>query len=876
MRNSQNHSQCTRDLSKVQDHQPDKTMTRQLDSHDSHFCQGCRAYHNYAEEADLNIDMPIPRPFPLPTAPPKGYHGPALPPQLEAERRLLHEQASMTAHQGAQGHVKHFVTQMVDELMTNTAHTHHHPLPHPAMVDSPFSEEEEDYDDEDYDDDDEDDNEDKDESQEGSRDYYDPHEQLAFSRMLAQEERLRLDNERMQRLEERKARDEERRLKEEQRHREREEKAHVEAVRKAEEDKVRQQEQEEKDRLHREKLQHELKRKRLIAEADQRCRSFLFHCARKGQLETVKQVMSMTPTTVATEQDMAKQSEPSVLLPMPASANALRLDVWEYSSYQEGVGFVSDEKGTQMTLLHAAVASGCAPLVDYLIAQGAPLSAVDKDGAIPLHTLALQPAPLSSSALAIGSALINAAPHLVDYPTIDSGRNALHIAADYGHHDLVHLLLTEGKARLTFADLSGVTAESIASRNLQKAEAKGDHKLVKAYKATLQHLQRAMAAHLQAQKLREGALSEAKRREEELKRQEEEQDRQARLRREERLKAELKRREEMEKDLENIRLGSSSGTGDRKKKKKKKRSSAAAEAARADHPVESSNEKVVKILQRPLSASLQSTSNTPSSPIPLQRIASPSPPHKTLGRPPPLSRIQSRPNSRLSLEARISDASPVVTSRKLSPPPNPTTISSPPSDPPLSADFYSLPIHANALPSPILANNLHSPARSVLSSWPTDPNEAISPPAMVRTPSLGRNIWGAGPLSPAIHEDHPSSPIANSPFVSPSKLPEESKQAAEVSEDNDAVRGLLDMLDQEDDDDDDDDDRLSTPAKRRHLINEGISSHESSLLNNLTSTLGLTPSPSDSLSKAPSNSKHIAPPGLTLFSQQQEAGYSWW
>ena len=155
----------------------------------------------------------------------------------------------------------------------------------------------------------------------------------------------------------------------------------------------------------------------------------------------------------------------------------------------------------------------------------------------------------------------------------------------------------------------------------------------------------------------------------------------------------------------------------------------------------------------------------------------------------------------------------------------------------------------------------------MLSSWPTDPDEATSPPAMVRTPSLGRNIWGAGPLSPAIHEDHPSSPIVNSPFVSPSKLPEESKHAAEVSEDNDAVRGLLNMLDQEEEDE-----RLPTPTKRRTLIHEGLAAHESSLLNNLTSPLGLTPLPYDNFSRVTPKEKTFVPPGLSLFPQYQEAG----
>ena len=703
MRSALNNSHCTHDIQESQNHQVDMTKTRQPDNaQDSYYCQGCREYHNYAEGADVKIDVPILPP--PPTAPPKGYHGPAQPPQLNAERRLMHEQVqtSMSAHNGAQGHVKRFVNQMVDELLTNTAHRHPHshsnPHPHPAMVDSPFSEEEEE-EEEDYDDEDE---EDEDESQEGSRDYYDYHEQEAISRMLAEEERLQIEKQRILRWEERKAREEERRQKDEQRRREREETARMEAARKAKEDKLRQQEQEEKAKIHREKLETGLKRKRLIAEADQRCRSFLFECAGKGRLETVTQIMSMTPTTVATEQDIAKQSDPSLVLPMPASAIPLRLDGWEYIQYQEGVGFVSDEKGTQMTLLHAAVASGCAPLVDFLIARGAPLSAVDNDGAIPLHTLALQTAPLSSSALAIGSAIINAAPHLVDTPTIDSGRSALHIAADHGHHELVYLLLTVGKARLTFADLYGETAESIALRHLKKAEAQGDDNAARAYTKTLQHLQYAMATHLEAQKLREGALSQAKRREEELKRAEEEQDRQARIRREERLKADMKRREEMEKDLENIRLGSVSAAADRKKKKKKKRSSAAAEAAKLDLPVESPNDKIVKILQRPLSS-------TPSSHLPSARLVSSVPPasvHSRQVRPPPSMRVGSRSNSRLSLEAMTSDASPVVASRILSPPldsQSRPTILSPPSDPPLSADFYSLPVHANALPSPISA-----------------------------------------------------------------------------------------------------------------------------------------------------------------------------
>ncbi|KAG0243138.1 hypothetical protein BGW41_002778 [Actinomortierella wolfii] len=474
--------------------------------------------------------------------------------------------------------------------------THHHQHPGPACacgkdhsdnsVDAMFPDDsyEDEPDDEDGDEEDEDDDEDEDDEEDDDDEIIDDdedeeedvadgyshyYEEKSVTIMLREEEKRRLDTERRVREEERRLKEELRKKKELERLKLKKEKDRILLLQRLRLEDEERRKKEALERQRREKLEDEMRKKREAAEADQKARSFLFQSTSMSQVAVVKQMISSTPEESASIADA----------PRFATTAAIKLTGWEFATVIEGVGEVPDEKGIQETLLHVAVRVGCLELVQFFISKGSPLDALDVDGRTPLHTAAKH-----STSIEICKILVEKGSHHIDKTCINSGRTALHYAAQNGYADLVSLLL-EHHARLTATDVEGNTPESLAKAGLanETKAAGGNGKggknnnknaRIDQYQQTLQHIQKAIAAIKEAQIRKDAQLEEQRRREEELAREEAEKDRAARRKQEERLEAERRRQEEEEKELQRLKMlaagGDSHGNQGGKKKKKKK------------------------------------------------------------------------------------------------------------------------------------------------------------------------------------------------------------------------------------------------------------------------------------------------------------------
>ncbi|CAO3571822.1 unnamed protein product [Mortierella alpina] len=477
-------------------------------------------------------------------------------------------------------------------------------FPEDSYEDEP---DEEDDDEEDEDDDGEEDDEDGEDSMDDEEyddddeqdvvDGYAHHYEENNVKMMAyEEEKLKLETVRRVREEERRLKEEFRKKKISERLKQKQEKERILLLQRLrlEDEERRKREALEKQR--REKLEEEMRKKREAAEADQNARSFLFQCTLRSQIETVKQMVGATPD----------DSCSLTGVPRFSTTAATRLAGWEFMAMVEGVGEVSEEKGIQETLLHVAVRVGCVDLAIFFIDKGAPLDALDANGLTPLHTAAKYVSPFE-----VCKTLVEKTAHHIDRTCIVSGRTALHYAAMNGYADLVALLLFH-HARINAQDLKGNTPESLAKSGLEstlsekptKTNSKQANTLkAQRYRATMQHLQKAIAAIKEAQSRKDAQLEEQRRKDEALAREEAEKDKAARRKQEEKLEADLRRRLEEEKELERLKAMASDPNGNnnnsnKKKKKKKgktgndaptavKEASAPASSSKSDVSVES-------------------------------------------------------------------------------------------------------------------------------------------------------------------------------------------------------------------------------------------------------------------------------------------------
>ncbi|KAG0343516.1 hypothetical protein BG004_005255 [Podila humilis] len=336
------------------------------------------------------------------------------------------------------------------------------------------------------------------------------------------------------------------------------------------------QKREREEALAREQELEEELRKRQLAEDDQNARSYMFLCASESNLEVVKKIVETTP------QDSVSDHS---ILPF-SSASVTRLSGWEYMLYVDGPGDSDSdlENGFTETLLHIATRNDSMELVSYLIDKGAPLDAIDFSGHTPLHVAAK-----CSSALPICKLLIEKTMPHIDRTTITTAKTALHYAAVRGYPELVELLLSN-QAKINITDMSGKTPEAYAKiglelamreKTLKKVPKNAANAKIQRYRATLQHLHKAMATIREAQTRKDAQLEERRRRDEALARDEEEKDMAARRKQEEKLVADMRRQQEQEKELERLKAlaatnpnGQSSGGSGGKKKKKKKGKSA--------------------------------------------------------------------------------------------------------------------------------------------------------------------------------------------------------------------------------------------------------------------------------------------------------------
>ncbi|KAF9570427.1 hypothetical protein EC968_001826 [Mortierella alpina] len=473
-----------------------------------------------------------------------------------------------------------------------------------SALDFPEDSYEDEPDEEDDDEEDEDDGEEDDEDGEDSMDdeeyddddeqdvvdgYAHHYEENNVKMMAYEEEKLKLETVRRVREEERRLKEEFRKKKISERLKQKQEKERILLLQRLrlEDEERRKREALEKQR--REKLEEEMRRKREAAEADQNARSFLFQCTLRSQIETVKQIIGATPD----------DSCSLTGVPRFSTTAATRLAGWEFMAMVEGVGEVSEEKGIQETLLHVAVRVGCVDLAIFFIDKGAPLDALDANGLTPLHTAAKHVAPFE-----VCKTLVEKTAHHIDRTCIVSGRTALHYAAMNGYADLVALLLYH-HARINAQDLKGNTPESLAKSGLEstlsekptKTNSKQANTLkAQRYRATMQHLQKAIAAIKEAQSRKDAQLEEQRRKDEALAREEAEKDKAARRKQEEKLEADLRRRLEEEKELERLKAMASDPSGNsnnsnKKKKKKKGKAGNDAPAAVKETPAVTSSSK---------------------------------------------------------------------------------------------------------------------------------------------------------------------------------------------------------------------------------------------------------------------------------------------
>ncbi|KAF9931376.1 Tudor domain-containing protein 7, partial [Modicella reniformis] len=433
-------------------------------------------------------------------------------------------------------------------------------------------EEEDSMDDEEYDDEDEPD---------VVNGYAHHYEESNVKMMAYEDEKLKLENVRRVREEERRIKEELRKKKISERQKQKEEKERILLLKRLrlEDEERRKREALEKQR--RERLEEETRKKREAAEADQNARSFLFQCTMRSQIEIVKQIIGATP----------KDSCSLKGVPRFATAAAIRLMGWEYVTMVEGVGEVSEEKGTQETLLHVAVRVGCMDLVAFFIDKGAPLDALDKDGLSPLHTAAKHVSPFD-----IGKLLVEKTAYHIDRTCI-IGKTALHYAAQNGYGDLVALLL-QHHARINPLDHKGNTPEALAKIGLDSALSEKSTKSntkqassakVQKYRNTLQHIQKSLMALKEAQHRKDVQLEEQRRKDEALAREEAEKDNAARKKLEDKLEADLRRRLEEEKELERLKAmtdpnGNNNNSNKKKKKKKGKTGNDLPSSATKDVP----------------------------------------------------------------------------------------------------------------------------------------------------------------------------------------------------------------------------------------------------------------------------------------------------
>ncbi|KAF9986974.1 hypothetical protein BGZ75_001211 [Mortierella antarctica] len=503
-----------------------------------------------------------------------------------------------------------------------------------SALDFPEDSYEDEPDEEDEDDEEEDDGEEDDEDGEDSMDdeeyddddeqdvvdgYAHHYEENNVKMMAYEEEKLKLETVRRVREEERRLKEEFRKKKISERLKQKQEKERILLLQRLrlEDEERRKREALEKQR--REKLEEEMRKKReagnvhrfemnptqqinrntarhtqkhltpsffisdaFLAEADQNARSFLFQCTLRSQIETVKQMVGATPD----------DSCSLTGVPRFSTTAATRLAGWEFMAMVEGVGEVSEEKGIQETLLHVAVRVGCVDLAIFFIDKGAPLDALDANGLTPLHTAAKYVSPFE-----VCKTLVEKTAHHIDRTCIVAGRTALHYAAMNGYAELVALLLYH-HARINAQDLKGNTPESLAKSGLEstlsekptKTNSKQANTLkAQRYRATMQHLQKAIAAIKEAQSRKDAQLEEQRRKDEALAREEAEKDKAARRKQEEKLEADLRRRLEEEKELERLKAMASDPNGNNNnnsssnsnKKKKKKKGKAGNDATTA-------------------------------------------------------------------------------------------------------------------------------------------------------------------------------------------------------------------------------------------------------------------------------------------------------
>ncbi|KAF9363736.1 Tudor domain-containing protein 7 [Mortierella sp. NVP85] len=488
-------------------------------------------------------------------------------------------------------------------------------FPEDSYEDEPDEEDDEDDEDEDEDgeDDDDDDDDDSmddeeyDDDEQDVVDGYAHHYEESNVKMMAyEEEKLKLESVR-------RVRDEERRLKEEfrkkkilERQKQKEEKARIALLQRLRLQDEERRKQEAKKKQDQERHEEEMRRKREAAETDQKARSFLFQCASKSQIETVKQIIGTTP----------EDSRSLTNVPRFATVAATRLAGWEFVTTVEGVGEVSEERGIQETLLHVAVRVGCVNLTSFFIDKGAPLDALDKDGLTPLHTAAKHVSPFEICKL-----LVEKTAHHIDRTCIIAGKTVLHYAAQNGYSELVALLI-QHHARINPLDLKGNTPESLAKTGLENALSEKSTKAstkqasnakVQKYRSTMQHIQKALAPLKEAQSRKDAQLEEQRRKDEALARAEAEKDNAARRKQEEKLEADLRRRLEEEKELERLKAmasdpnGNSNNTNKKKKKKKGKSGTDVLLTAKDTPTFVASTSKV-----EPMSGTIPSSSTTPS------------------------------------------------------------------------------------------------------------------------------------------------------------------------------------------------------------------------------------------------------------------------